>query len=108
MATSNTNELIKPALNLLAQLYKAGTVYEKAGVILSKLVPNDTVQQNMFEAKCCSMEKLLMEKIDNINFSMRNEIVKFAASGLERNWKMRQELLSPKYTSRWSDLREVG
>lgn len=107
VATSNTNELIKPALLLLEQLYKPGMVYEKAGVIISKLVPDNAVQQNFFSAASGAENKALMEKIDNINFSMRNEKVKFASSGLKREWKMKQALLTPKYTSRWEDLREV-
>ena len=108
VATSNTNELIKPALYLLEQLYKPGMVYEKAGVIISNLVPDNAVQQNFFSAVSTIENKALMEKIDNINFSMRNEMVKFASSGLKREWKMKQALLTPKYTSRWEDLRVVS
>ena len=48
-----------------------------------------------------------MSLIDNVNFAMRNDIVKFAASGTTRDWKMRQELRSPRYTSRWDEIREV-
>ena len=32
--------------------------------------------------------------IDNINFSQRDDVLKFAASGTTRDWKMRQELRS--------------
>jgi len=49
-----------------------------------------------------------MDMIDNINFSQRDDILKFAASGLERNWKMQQNFRSPKYTSRWEELCNVG
>jgi DNA polymerase V len=45
-----------------------------------------------------------MQALDNINFSMRDDMVKFAASGLSRNWKMRQEMRSPRYTTRWEEL----
>ena len=48
-----------------------------------------------------------MEAIDNINFSHRNDIVKYVASGLTRNWKMRQELRSRRFTSRWDELYEI-
>jgi DNA polymerase V len=48
-----------------------------------------------------------MEQIDNINFSMRGDVVKFASSGTKRNWKMRREFHSPRYTTRWDELREV-
>jgi DNA polymerase V len=50
---------------------------------------------------------MLMSMMDNINFSMRDDVLKFAASGTKRNWKMRQEFRSPRYTSRWNELCEV-
>ena len=53
------------------------------------------------------MEKKLLEAVDNINFSQRDDIVKFVATGLKRNWKMRQELRSKRYTSRWNELFEI-
>ncbi|MFX6182782.1 DUF4113 domain-containing protein [Acinetobacter baumannii] len=31
-------------------------------------------------------------------------MLKFASSGTTRNWKMRQELRSPRYTSRWEEI----
>ena len=45
-----------------------------------------------------------MNMVDNINFSMRGDLVKFASSGIKRNWKMRQEYHSPRYTTRWEEL----
>jgi len=50
---------------------------------------------------------MLMSMIDNVNFAMRDDILKFASSGTTRNWKMRQELRSPRYTTRWEELYEV-
>ena len=49
----------------------------------------------------------LMEAVDNINFSHRDDIVKYVASGLKRNWKMRQELRSKRFTTRWDELYEI-
>jgi DNA polymerase V len=48
-----------------------------------------------------------MEQIDNINFSMRDDVVKFASSGTKRDWKMRRDFQSPRYTTRWDELYEV-
>jgi DNA polymerase V len=48
-----------------------------------------------------------MDMMDYINFSMRDDVVKFAATGKKRNWKMRQEFHSPRYTTRWNELFEV-
>jgi len=49
-----------------------------------------------------------MDMIDNVNFSQRDDIVKFASSGTTRDWKMRQEKRSPRYTTRWDELFEVN
>lgn len=107
-ATSITNELIKPAVQLVEQLYKNGTAYKKAGVMLSGLVPDASIQANLFVPESKNSSRLLMGMIDNVNFSMRDDVLKFAASGTRRDWKMRQELRSKRYTSRWEELFEVS
>lgn len=106
-ATSFTNELIKPAVALVDSLYKEGTFYKKAGVMLSGIVPDVSVQGNLFLPETKNCERKLMDMIDNINFSQRDDVLKFAASGTTRDWKMRQELRSGRYTTRWDELFEV-
>lgn len=106
-ATSITQELIKPAVGLVDQLYTRGKEYKKAGVMLSGLVPDDSIQGNLFAAPEKNNNRFLMEVLDNVNFSMRNDILKFGAVGSDRNWKMRQELHSSRYTTRWDELFEV-
>jgi DNA polymerase V len=106
-ATSATNELIKPAVQLVDGLYEEGQWYKKAGVMLSGIVPDNAIQGNLFIKEQKNCERKLMDMIDNINFSQRNDILKFAASGTTRDWKMRQELRSPRYTSRWEELFKV-
>lgn len=103
-ASSSTNELIKPALEIAGQIFEQGTLYKKAGVILSNIVPDSSVQGNLFTDPEPNKNRMLMSTIDNVNFSMRNDVVKFAASGTTRNWKMRQELRSPRYTTRWEEI----
>lgn len=108
-ASSDTSELIRHAIPLAEQLYQPGLKYLKAGVVLSGLVPDGSIQANLFVDKQLQQRrKLLMEAIDNINFSQRNDVVKYLASGLERNWKMRQEMRSKRYTSRWDELFEIS
>ncbi len=106
-ATSFTNELIKPAMSLVESLFEKGKLYKKAGVMLSGIVPDDAIQGNLFLSETKNCERKLMEMIDNVNFSQRDDILKFASSGTTRNWKMRQELRSPRYTTRWAELPQV-
>ena len=108
LATSSTNELIKPAVKLVDRLFEKGRQYKKAGVMLSGLVPDNTIQANLFKEEKDNNKRLLMSMLDNVNFSMRNDIVKFAASGTKRDWKMRMEMRSPRYTSRWEEMFQVG
>ncbi len=103
-ATAATHELIKPALRLVDKLFEKGKHYKKAGVTLSGLVPDTTIQGNLFVEESDNGKRLLMNTLDNVNFAMRDDIVKFAASGTARNWKMRQEMRSPRYTSRWNEM----
>ena len=107
-ATSYTHELIRYALPLVDQLYRPGLKHIKAGVILGDLVPDTSIQGNLFAATGGHQHRQLMEAIDNINFSQRNDLVKYAASGLKRNWKMRQELRSLRYTTRWEELYRIS
>jgi len=102
-----THELIKSAMVLAERVYQPGKFYKKAGVILSGLVPDSSIQSNLFERPGKNIGRFLMEMMDNINFSMRDDVVKFASTGIKRNWKMRQEFHSPRYTTRWEELYEV-
>jgi DNA polymerase V len=106
-ATSFTNELIKPAVDLVDKLYEKGRLYKKAGVMLSGIVPDTSIQGNLFLSETKNCERKLMDMIDNVNFSQRDDVLKFAASGTTRDWKMRQELRSPRYTTRWEELYEI-
>lgn len=107
MATALTHLLIRRALQLTEQLFEPGRRYKKAGVVLSGLVPDDAIQGHLFEALPTQAQRRLMHVMDNINCSMRGDVVKFAATGLQKNWKMRQEQRSPRYTTRWEELRVV-
>jgi DNA polymerase V len=103
LATNITHELIKPAAELAKQIFTAGTAYKKAGVILTEIVPQTAVQANLFKTANSKANKL-MQVIDNINFSQRNDILKYASAGTTRNWKMQQNFHSNRFTTRWGEL----
>jgi DNA polymerase V len=106
-ATCITQDLIKPALMLTEKLFEAGNTYKKAGVMLSGIVPDSSIQGNLFVPEEKNKNRLLMTMMDNVNFAMRDDVLKFASSGTSRNWKMRQEMRSKRYTTRWEELFEI-
>jgi len=107
VSTCITPIFLQHALPLVDQLYRPGSMYLKAGIILSDLISENSVQYNLFMEPDSENQKKIMEKMDNINFSMRNDVIKFASSGILRNWRMRQDFISQRYTSRWEELKEV-
>ena len=76
--------------------------------MLSGIVPDTSIQGNLFLSEPKNCERKLMDMIDNVNFSQRNDVLKFAASGTVRNWKMQQNFISKRYTTRWNELFEVS
>lgn len=102
--TQLSPDLIKAAVSIGKSLFEAGTVYKKAGVILSDFVPDNALQTNLFVAPADHRRKKLMNVIDNMNAAYRGDMLKFASSGTQKNWKMRSEKRSKRYTTRWAEL----
>ncbi len=104
-ATSYTPEIIRMVKLMVGRLYRSGTVYKKAGVILSGLVDRGKVQKSLF---CPSREtpasQRLMETMDSLNQRWGRGTITFAAGGIERPWKMRQARRSPRFTTSWDEL----
>jgi DNA polymerase V len=99
-----TPDIIKAAVALGKSLFEQGEFYKKAGVILSDFVPDNALQTNLFVAPKDQNRKKLMNVIDNMNAAFRDDILKFATSGTQKNWKMRSERRSKRYTTRWDEL----
>lgn len=106
-ASSVTEELIRHAVPLTEELFKPGVKYIKAGIMLGGIVPDDSIQGNLFNETSNTAKRQLMQTLDNINFGMRSDTVKYAATGLTRDWKMRCELRSQRHTTRWDELFEI-
>ena len=99
-----TPDIIKAVVALGKSLYEQGELYKKAGVILSDFVPDNALQTNLFVAPKDQNRKKLMNVIDNMNAAFRDDILKFGTSGTQKNWKMRSERRSKRYTTRWDEL----
>ena len=95
--------LSKVAVKAFEQIYKDGYAYKKAGIIVSGLVPEDQRQLSLFEEENTHHPNL-MKAMDVLNKKFGAAKVKLASQDLDRTWKMRQERLSPCYTTKWKDL----
>ena len=106
-STSDTIEISNLALRGLKNIYRSGHVYKKAGVIVHDIGKIDQIQLNMFDRVDRSKRRNLMTSYDVINSRMGRDTVRLAVQGFDRKWKMRQERLSPCYTTRMTELLEV-
>lgn len=108
VASSSTPELIHYALLGLQTIFKEGYSYKKAGVIVSEIVPENQVQQNLFDEVDRARHQKLMAAVDLLNSKMGRDVVRISSQGTDKKeWKLRQEKLSPAYTTRWNDILEV-
>jgi len=101
--TNSTLTISKSAVEAVKTIFKKGVKYKRAGVIVTGLVPSDNYQLNMFQAEN-PKHKQLMQTIDKLNTTFKSDKVKLASQDLQRTWKMRQEHLSPKYTTNINDI----
>ncbi|MDN3672358.1 Y-family DNA polymerase [Flavobacterium branchiarum] len=101
--TNSTIELNQAAQKGLKEIYKAGYSYKKAGVVVMGLTPNNETQLNLFSTSNPKHQPL-MSVIDKMNLSYGDNKVKFGVQSLGRQWKMKQERLSPKFSTK---LKEV-
>ena len=104
--TSSTPELIKAARYLLKKIFKSGYRYQKVGIMLMDIRPDNQVQQSLFDTNNELRSKMAtaLKVMDTLNQKNGRDTVRLAASGYERKWTMKQNFLSQKYTT---DIREV-
>lgn len=98
--------LSKYALKGINAIYKEGYKFKKAGVIVGGITPSDEYQINMFFNENPA-HKPLMEIMDKMNTKFGTKIVKLASQNPRKTWTMRQEKLSPCYTTNINDIINV-
>ncbi len=96
-------ELSQFAIQALEKIYRKGYAYKKAGVMIMDFMPQDQVQLNVFENSHAKHEPL-MQTIDKLNKVYGMQKIRLASQDLKRVWKMKQEKLSPRYTT---NLKEI-
>ncbi|SIO13786.1 Y-family DNA polymerase [Halodesulfovibrio marinisediminis] len=111
--TDFTPLFVHHASEMLQKIFRAGHQYQKVGVLLSGLELKRNQQGSLLEVvstesqRQTESEARLMHVTDAINKKFGRGTVQYAGEGLGQPWKMKQENLSPKYTTDWSKLPEI-
>lgn len=106
--TADTIALQNWAVKGLAQIYKPGFQYRKAGVILSEICSNNLSQGDLFSASIDASNSKLMQVMDAMNKKYGRGTLKLSQDGTQKNWAMKQERKSPSYTTDWYQLPECN
>ncbi|HFD3265058.1 TPA: Y-family DNA polymerase [Klebsiella quasipneumoniae subsp. similipneumoniae] len=107
--TQDSRDIIAAAIRCLDAAWKEGYRYQKAGVMLGDFYSQGVAQLNLFDdnAPRQNSEKL-MEVLDHLNAKNGRGALYFAGQGIQTAWQMKREMLSPRYTTRYSDLLHVS
>ncbi len=103
--SDDTRLLCHAALHGLRQIYHAGYAYQKAGVMLSGIIPSSAKPRTLFD-DVVAQEKshTLMRTLDRINRSMGSGTIKLLGEGIDKSWAMRRGNVSKRYTTEWDEL----
>ena len=109
MATDYTPDLLRAALGILERLFRPGHAYQKAGLLLAGIEPRVSRQLSLIapRPKDEARRGKAMAVLDTANRRYGRGTLVYAAGGIEPEWGMRREKLSPAYTTRWDQLLEV-
>ena len=105
-ASHSTMKIVQYALKALKMIYRSGYDYKKAGVFVSGIVPDQQVQQNLFEP--AEKDSLLMKTVDKLNARFGSGKVQVASAGTKKEWNLKREMLSPHYTTSLKDIIKVS
>ncbi|MGP0152167.1 translesion error-prone DNA polymerase V subunit UmuC [Pantoea ananatis] len=102
--SNDTRDIIRVAMDALDQIWLDGQRYMKAGVMLGDFFSQGVSQLNLFdEYRPQPNSEALMRVVDGLNQSGKANLF-FAGQGIEKSWAMKREMLSPCYTTKFSDL----
>ena len=108
VATDNSHELIRSALQGIRTIYRDGYRYKKTGVLLTGFLPVSQVQTDVFDHQDRARSKRLMVALDAVNDRWGAGTLAYASSGLSPSWTTQFHRRSPAYTTDWNELPVVN
>ena len=105
-ATNSSITICNYAIKGIEQLFKKGYNYRKAGIVVMGLKSEEDHQFSLFEDEN-PRHRSLMKVIDKLNLKYNKPTVKIANQDLDKTWKMKQDHLSPRYTTAIDEIIEI-
>lgn len=107
-ASNSTLTISNAAIDMLKKLHQGNEhlKFKKAGVIVTELIDENKKQLQLFDEEN-PKHLLLMKVMDGLNNKIGDKKVKLATQNLSLTWNMKQNHLSPRYTTNFKDILEI-
>jgi len=102
-----TEEFQHLATRAFRRAYRSGFAYKKVGVIVSEIRPASGAQTDLFATGDDPRHRQRMRVLDAINQRYGKGTLRNATEGFDAGWSMRNNHLSPDYTTTWEGLMRV-
>ena len=106
---SDTAQIIKLSTTAVDMIYRSGYLYQKAGIMLLDLIPENINQYDFFENTNYTSSDNRMQVIDSLNKKFGAGTIANGSIRLKNNekWTSKKFYLSPRYTTQWDELPHV-
>ena len=106
--TDDLIRIVKNAKSLLRSIFRKGYSYKKAGILLLDLLPQGTQQSLLFEEHTNPRRREFIDSFEEVAARYGQSCAFLAAQGVSKDWSMRREMRTSRYTTSWDDLLEVS
>jgi len=104
--TADGRRLVGAATVVAERLFRPGSEYKKAGVMLPFLERGETAPRSLFD-RPDPRAATLMTAVDKLKAEYGKGVLRFGSEGVRKSWEMKQDRRSPSYTTKLSDLPAV-
>lgn len=107
MPTHDTGIIITSILRLFSDIYEPGQKYHRLNVFLSDLGPVGNLQTDVLgivDVEQYDQSTARMQALDHINNRFGRGHLRYASEDLNKAWRPRRKLTTPRYVSEWTDI----
>jgi DNA polymerase V len=101
--TADSRAIVGMALRIFADIWREGFAWRKAGVLLLDLSSASNVTPTLFPDQSVGSDRL-MQTMDRIKNRYGRSAVGLGLATKGAEWRMRQNRVSPHFTTRWNEI----
>ena len=90
-----------------SRAWRDGYRYAKAGIILTELIPETSVQRSLLAEIEREKRRRLMDVLDGVNARYGRQTLQLAGAGTLKGWQTKADRKSGAFTTNWQELPEV-